>query len=233
VNFLDLGILLIFAFFLLAGWYRGFFCTLLSIGAYTLSCGIALILMPVASNLVKNNAKLYTMALYYAEGGELVRDVELSKTAISSLSSEQLSGIMESANLPLPMGSRISENIAREAFAKDGLTTLGEYFNQTIVNVFINILCVLLVFIVLRLLFAFVINLIDYARNGYPILSGADGILGASFGLIRGFLAMYILFLLAPVALIVLPKVKDYLDASYFGAFFYNSNFLLRLISGV
>jgi len=170
VNFLDLGILLIFAFFLLAGWYRGFFCTLLSIGAYTLSCGLALILMPVASNLVKNNAKLYTMALYYAEGGELVRDVELSKTAISSLSSEQLSGIMESANLPLPMGSRISENIAREAFAKDSLTTLGEYFNQTIVNVFINILCVLLVFIVLRLLFAFVINLIRRVFRAYSRL---------------------------------------------------------------
>lgn len=232
MNFVDIGVLLIFAFFLLAGWYRGFFYTLLSLGAYTLSCALALLLMPVASTLVKNNATLYTMALYYAEGEELVRDVELSKTAISSLSSEQLLGVMESAELPIPMGSRISENIAREVFAKDGLTTLGEYFNQTIVNVFINILCVLLVFVVLRLILTFVINLIDYARDGYPVLSGADGLVGACFGLIRGFLALYMLFLLAPVALTVMPSTKDYMDASYFGSFFYNSNFILRLISG-
>lgn len=232
INLLDIAVLAVFAFFLLAGWYRGFVNTLLSLGAYTLSCAGALLLRPLLTNWVEGNAELYSMALYYAEGAELVNNVELSRTAVSTLSAEQLSGVMEKAALPVPMGARITENIAREAFAKDGITTLGEYFNQTIVNVFINIACVLLLFVVIRLLFAFAIHLVDYARNGYPVLHSADGLMGACFGLIRGFLAMYIVFMLAPVALIILPKVGEFIDASYFGSFFCNSNFLLRLIPG-
>jgi uncharacterized membrane protein required for colicin V production len=232
VNLLDIAVLALFAFFLLSGWYRGFMNTLFSLVAYTISCGVALLARPLLENAVKHSADLYSAVLYYAEGAELVGDVELSRTAISSLSSEQISGVMEKAQLPLPMGARITENIAREAFAKDGLTTLGDYFNQTIVSVFINILCVLLLFVAVRLLLAFVIHMIDYARNGYPVLHTTDGLLGGCFGLIRGFLAMYILFMLAPIALIVLPSLIKYIDASYFGSFFYNSNFLLRLIPG-
>ncbi len=232
MNLLDVAVLALFAFFLLSGWYRGFVNTLLSLVAYTVSCGLALLIRPLLENAVKHSADIYNAVLYYAEGGELVGDVELSRTAISQLSAEQLSGVMENAQLPVPMGARITTNIAREAFAKDGLTTLGDYFNQTIVNVFINILCVLLLFVAIRLLLGFVIHMIDYARDGYPVLHTTDGLLGACFGLIRGFLAMYVLFMLAPIALIVLPSLVKYIDASYFGSFFYNSNFLLRLIPG-
>lgn len=223
----------LFAFFLLAGWYSGFMNTLLSLGAYTLSCGLAFLFRPLLANWVRGNASLYSMALYYAEGGELVRDTALAHTNISNLSSEQLSGVLENAQLPIPMATRISQNIAKEAFAKDGILTLGDYFNQTIVNVFINILCILLFFIVIRLLFAFVIHLIDYARKGYPVLHTADGLFGATFGLIRGFLAMYLVFLITPVILIVLPKLSGYLTSSFFGNFFYHSNFLLRLVPGL
>ncbi len=232
MNLLDIAVLALFAFFLLAGWYRGFVNTLLSLAAYALSCGAALLARPLLENAVKQSADIYSSVLYYAEGAELVGDVELSRTAISSLSSEQISGVMEKAQLPLPMGARITENIARETFSKNGLTTLGDYFNQTIVNVFINILCVLLIFVAVRLLLAFVIHMVDYARNGYPVLHITDGLLGGCFGLIRGFLAMYVLFMLAPIALIVLPSLVKYIDSSYFGSFFYNSNFLLRLIPG-
>ncbi|MDL2258447.1 CvpA family protein [Eubacteriales bacterium OttesenSCG-928-K08] len=233
MSIIDIVVLAVFAFFVLSGWYRGLVSTLLSIGAYIVSAGLALIMRPLLSNLVFSNASLYNMALYYAEGAEFVYDVELSKSAISQLGSSQLSVVMERAELPIPVGTRISENIAKEAFAADGLTTLGEYFNQTIVNVFINLLCVLVLFVAIRLIFAFIINMIDYARRGYPVLQSADGLIGAGFGLIRGFLAMYIIFLVTPAVLIVLPSIGDYLFDSFFGTFFYNTNFLLRLIPGI
>lgn len=233
INILDIAVMLLFAFFLLAGWYLGFVNTLLSLGAYTLSCGLSLLFHPLLANWVKGNENLYNMALYYAEGAELVKDVELARANISSLGSAQLAGIMEAAELPIPMKARITQNIAKEAFAQDGIFSLGEYFNQTIINVFINIMCVLILFVIIRLLFMFFIHLFDYARKGYPVLQTADGLLGACFGLIRGFLAMFIVFMVVPVALIVLPTLSTFLADSFFGSFFYNSNFLLRLIPGI
>ena len=232
MNILDIAVLLLFAVFLLGGWYRGFVHTVLSLGAYVLAFAFALTLRPLVTNAIKADEQLYTMALYYTEGAELVQDVELSKTPISALSAEQLSGVMENATLPVPMGQRISENIAREAFLEDGASTLGQYFNLTIVNVFINLFAVLALFTVVRLLLAFAIHLITYARNGFPVLHTADGLLGACFGLIRGFLAMYLIFLLVPIVLIILPKAGELIDASYFGGFFSHSNLLLRLIPG-
>lgn len=233
MNILDIAVLALFAFFLLSGFYRGFLHTILSLGAYVLAFVFALAMRPLVTNAIKADAELYNMALYYTEGAEFVGDVELANTSIASISAEQLSGVMENATLPVPMGERISENIAREAFLADGATTLGEYFNLTIVSVFINLLGVLLLFLVLRMLFAFVIHLVAYARRGLPVLHTADGLLGACFGLIRGFLAMYLLFLLVPIVLIILPKAGELIDASYFGSFFYNSNLLLRLIPGI
>ena len=232
MTLVDMVILLLFAFFVLTGWYRGLINTLFSLGAYLLSGGLAFLLRPLLANWVKAKDTLYTTALYYAEGAEFVYDVELSKTAVSELSAEQLGVVMEKADLPIPMATRITENIAKEAFSKEGLSTLGEYFNQTIVSVVINLLCVLVIFLVIRALFAFVINMLDYARKGYPVLQSADGLISAGFGLIRGFLAMYIFFLLVPVAMVVLPKVGDILEESFFGTFFYTSNFLLRMIPG-
>lgn len=233
MNLLDIAVLLLFLVFLLGGWYRGFLHTVLSLVAYVLTFALALALRPLVTNSIKADEQLYTMALYYTEGEELVQDVELARTPISALSAEQLSGVMENATLPVPMGERISENIAREAFAEEGATTLGEYFNQTIVNVFLNLLAVLGLFAAIRLLFMFVIHLVTYARNGLPVLHSADGLLGACFGLIRGFLAMYLIFLVVPIVLIVLPKAGGFIDASFFGSFFYNSNLLLRLIPGM
>ncbi len=232
MNLLDIAVLLLFAVFLLGGWYRGFVHTVLSLGAYLLAFALALAFRPLVTNTIKADDQLYTMALYYTEGAELVQDMELSKTPISALSAEQLSGVMETATLPVPMGERISENIAREAFAEEGASTLGEYFNLTIVNVFLNLLAVLVLFAAIRLVFMFVIHLVTYARNGLPVLHSADGLLGACFGLIRGFLAMYLIFLIVPILLIILPKVGDFIEGSYFGSFFYNSNLLLRLIPG-
>lgn len=232
LNILDLAVLILFAYFLLAGWYAGFVNTLFSLGAYTLSCGLSLLLHPLLANWVKSNAGLYNAALYYAEGAELVKDVEFARANISSLGSAQLAGIMESAKLPIPMEARITQNIAREAFAKADIFTLGEYFNQTIINVVINIACVLILFVLIRLVFSFVIHLLDYARKGYPTLQTADGLLGACFGLIRGFLAMFIVFMIVPVVLIILPTLGSFFADSFFGNFFYNSNFLLRLIPG-
>jgi hypothetical protein len=122
-----------------------------------------------------------------------ITDVELTRASISSISSEQLHTVLENADMPIPMDRCVMKNIASEAFSKTGVTTLGDYFNQTIVCVVINILALLLLFTILRLLFGFVIRGVEYGRGGFPVLSRADGLIGAGVGLIHGVLMLFVI----------------------------------------
>lgn len=232
MNFIDIAILLILAITILGGLYRGFVNTALNVCATAISILFGRILIPIVSGIVKGNAELFQMLLYYTEGSEYVAitDVELTRAPISAISSDQLHTVLTNAGMPLPMDRCVLKNIASEAFSSSGITTLGDYFNQTIVCVVINILALLILFVVLRLLFGFLIRGVEFGRGGFPVLSRGDGIIGAGVGLIHGVLMLFVIFLTVPVMLTVLPKLYEFLSESFFGEFFYKANFLLAII---
>lgn len=235
MNLLDIVIIAVLLFFMLSGFYKGFLSTALATSAFIVSWLISLIFMPLAANSVKMNDDLYNMMLYYTEGSEFINDIELSRAQISSVSENQLSEILSQSDIPFPMGKRIPANIANERFADQGISTLGDYFNQTIVCVFINILVFLFIFIIIRAILALVINGVDYAWV-FPKLQNGDAVLGGCMGLIRGIFAMFLGFMLLPIMLTVLGDfevIRDFIDGSFFVPFFYHSNFLLSLIPGV
>lgn len=232
MNFIDIGILLVLAICVLGGYYRGFVSTVLAIVATVFSFLVGRLCVPLISAGIRGHEKLYSMMLYYTEGSEYVAatDVELTRAPISQVSSEQLKTILDNANMPLPMDKAVTKNIATEAFSTDGITTLGDYFNQTIVCVVINIFALVAVFLVMRILLGLIIRGVDYACGGYPVLQRGDGAIGASLGLIHGVLLLFVIFLLLPIGLTVLPKIYEFLSESFFGEFFYKANFLIRLI---
>ena len=232
MNFIDIAILLILAITILGGLYRGFVNTALNICATIGSILFGRILIPLVSGLIKGSAELFNTMLYYTEGSEYVAitDVELTRAPISGISAEQLHAVLQNADMPIPMDRCVMKNIASEAFRASGVTTLGDYFNQTIVCVVINILALLLLFTVLRLLFGFLIRGVEFGRGGFPVLSHGDSIIGAGLGLIHGVLVLFVIFLIVPVMLTVLPKLYEFLSESFFGEFFYQANFLLSII---
>ncbi len=236
MNLLDVAILAVFLFFVLNGVYKGFLSTLLSVGAYIISWLMAFILLPLGANAVKGSQTLFNTMLYYTEGSEYVKDVELARQSISSIGTEKLGQILANADLPYPMGKQITANVAKEAFAQQGITTLGDYFNQTIVCVFINILMFLLIFLLIRAAMGFLINGVDYAWT-LPQLRAGDSALSAGLGLVRGILAVFLLFMLLPPVLIVLQGklgfVTELVEGSTMARFFYRSNFLLSMMPGV
>lgn len=232
MNFIDIAILLILAITILGGLYRGFVSTALNIGATIGSILFGRILIPIVSGLIKSSADLFGMMLYYTEGSEYVAitDVELTRTPIANISADQLHTVLENADMPIPMDRCVLKNIASEAFRDSGVTTLGDYFNQTIVCVVINIIAMLVLFALLRILFGFIVRGIEYGRGGYPVLSHGDGVIGAGLGLIHGVLMLFVIFMIVPVLLTVLPRLYEFLSESFFGEFFYKANFLLSII---
>lgn len=234
MNFIDAAILLILAITILGGYYRGFVSTALNTVATLLSWLFSLVTMPLVANSIKGQEKLFNMMLYYTEGSEYVAmtDVELTRTPIADISSEQLRTVIQNADMPRPMGSCVTRNIATEAFSASGINTLGDYFNQTIVCVVINIIAVLIMFLILRIVFGLIIRGVEYGRGGFPVLQRWDGAIGAGLGLLHGVLMIFVLFLAVPILLTVLPKLYEFLSASFFGEFFYQANPFIALIPG-
>ncbi len=232
MNLIDAAILLVLAITILGGYYRGFVSTVLNIAATLLAWLIGRVSIPVVSELVKHNEKLFSMLLYYTEGSEYVAitDVELTRAPISTISSEQLHLVLENADMPLPMDACVTKNIVTEAFRGSGITTLGDYFNQTIVCVVVNIVSLLIVFLVARVIFGFLIRGVEYGQGGFLVLQRGDGLIGAGLGLIHGVLLLFVLFLTVPLMLTALPKLYEFLSESFFGEFFYKANFFLSLI---
>ena len=235
MNLIDIAVIGVLALFILHGIYKGFLPTLLSIGAYILAWLAAIVLLPVGSNSIRGSEKLFNTMLYYTEGSEYVNDVELARKSIDELSTDTLNAVFAKADLPYPMAKNIADNIARESFAENGITTLGDYFNQTIVIVFINILVFIAMFAIIRIILAFIINGVDYAWT-LPKLRVADRAIAGGIGLIRGILAVFLLFMLLPIVLIVLQGkfafLTDMVNDSMMAKFFYRTNFLLSMMPG-
>lgn len=238
MNLLDCCVIAVFAMYILRGLYKGFISTALGVGAFILSWLLALLFMGAGAKIVKNSAQLYDMMLYYTEGSEYISDnvgVESARLNIDQISSDDLDSIVERAGVPYPMDKEIRENIAKNAFADQKVTTLGDYFNLTIVSVFINILSFFAFFILFRFIFAFLIEGVDYAWR-LPLLRSGDSLLGGALGIVRGMLSLFLLFMLMPVLLSVVGQfdlIVDMVENSFFAPFFYYSNFLLSLIPGV
>ena len=234
MNAIDVGVLLILAIAVLSGFYRGFINAALGAVATVISYVAGFIFLPLVSGAIKGHESLYNMLLYYTEGAEYVAatDVELTRIPISQISSDRLRTIVDNADMPIPMGRRVIQNVASEAFANQGVTTLGDYFNLTIVSVVINIFSLLIIFTGLRVVLAIIIQSIEYGRNGFPSLVRGDGLIGAGIGLIQGLLILFAIFLLMPICLTVLPKLYVFVSESFFGNFFYKANVFLYLIPG-
>ena len=225
-------ILVVLGLCILAGYYRGVIYSAVSIGVTLLSFLLALLLIPVIAGPVRESKTLYGSLLYYFEGYESVSktSVEMIHDPVASIDGETLSEVVENAALPLPLGSAVTKNIRREAYADRGITTLGDYFNQTIVDVVLNILSLLFLFVCIRILLGFILRMVDYGRNGLPSLKRFDAVYSCGIGFLHGVVLLFIFFMLVPILLMIVPRLGAVITKNPFGGFFYRMNPFVWLV---
>lgn len=228
----DLVIILILAIALLAGYYRGVVYSALSLGVSILSFALALMLCTTLSGAVQKRQSLYEMMLYYFEGYEYINEtsVELVHVSVAQVGDKELSVVVKNADMPSPFDRAVTNNVKKQVYEDRGIYSLGDYFNQTMVDTVLNILSLLLLFLVFRLLLGFVLRLIDFGAAGLPRLRRLDVPLSCGIGLLHGIFLVFVLFMLVPLALVVVPRLSKFLEESFMGEFFYKGNLLLRMV---
>ena len=231
----DLVILLILAIALLAGYYRGLVYSAVSLGLSILSFAMALLLCTTLSGAVQKRQNIYEMMLYYFEGYEYVNEtsVELVHVSVSKISEKDLSIVVKNANMPPPFDAAVSKNVKDQVYESRGIYSLGDYFNQTMVDTVLNILSLLVLFLVIRLLLGFVLRLIDFGAAGLPRLKRFDVPLSCGIGLLHGIFLVFVIFMSVPLLLVIVPRLILFIEDSLLGDFFYRGNLLLRMVPTV
>ena len=225
-------ILVILGLCILAGYYRGVIYSAISLGLTLLSFFLALLLIPVVAGPVRSSETLYGGLLYNFEGYEYVNrtSVEMIHDPAASLDDAQLNEVIKNADMAIPFGSAIRKNIRNEAYRDSGITTLGDSFNQTIVDVVLNILSLLFLFVCIRILLGFILHMVDYGRNGLPSLKRFDAVYSCGIGFLHGVVLLFIFFMLVPILLMIVPRLGAIITKNPFGGFFYRMNPFVWLV---
>ncbi|MBR0135167.1 MAG: hypothetical protein IJM18_03120, partial [Clostridia bacterium] len=164
MNILDFAIIAVLGLFVLAGVYKGFLHTAIDILCYMLCAVFAFLMTPLISFRVEQNEKVFNTMLYYTEGSEYIYDVEYIKKNIAEIPNSELEEIYSRSEAAYPMNERIRANVEEAAFESSNIYTLGDYFNQTMVLVSVNIIVFFLLFVALRIILAFFVGWWNYAK---------------------------------------------------------------------
>ena len=231
MNIVDYVIIAIIALSTLWGLYRGFIQSVLSMGACLISVYSAYTFYPALARSIQSSEGLVVSLIHYTDASSRIGDLELALSNVAALPENAITGILTNVNLPAPLDTVLSYNLENRVFAS--LNSVSDYVNQTIVSVALNILCFLACFVISFIVLSILINLIR-AVFRFPLLKQLDWLFGGAFGLARGVLLCFALFLLVPLVATIVPleAFNSLLNESTLAGLFNNGTFLLSVMNG-
>ena len=213
LNLLDITIIVILAFYLISGMYRGFITSLLGTFGFVGAWFGAQQLYPRVAQLALSNQSLMAVLNQYLEPENFFETHTQAVSTVSEVIAGGESAIqsaLASVSNKLSVISKAFEaNVRAQMFQRLGINTLADYLDQTIWQAVFNVVAFLLCFIALYVLACLVVNLLDHVIS-FPLVRGFDWLLGGIFGLARGLVIVVLLMCLLPAIIqIVSPEFAD------------------------
>ena len=213
LNLLDITIIVILAFYLISGMYRGFITSLLTTIGFVGAWFGAQQLYPKVAQLALSNQTLMAVLNQYLEPENFFQSHTQAVSTVSEVIAGGESAIqaaVASVSDKLQVISKAFEaNVRAQMFQRLGINTLADYLDQTIWQAVFNVLAFLLCFIALYALVCLVVNLLDHVIS-FPLVRGFDWLLGGIFGVARGLVIVVLVMCLVPaIVQIVSPEFAD------------------------
>jgi len=232
MNIVDYIILGVIGVSVLFGLYRGFISSVLNMGGGLASFLGAFWLYPKMAEMIQSNEGLQKTLAHYLEPGSGL-DLAMSGTQVNALGVSGVQQVLDKVSLPAPLDSILRVNLENSVFSNLGISTVGEYVNQTILQASINILCFVVCFILMYFIISCVFNVIR-AIFRFPVLKQLDGLAGGIFGLLRGLLLCLAVFTLVPLVQTMVPleMIDELLEGSALAPVFMNGNLITAIMNG-
>lgn len=214
MNYIDIITILVFACSVVLGYKKGFLRTITGLFALVLSLYLSTVLYPYVSELVMNTPVYDTV-------------YENTESLVTITDKEDSAPNVKTGKLNLP--TEFTKDIEKEI--DEATDTVAENVAKTVASASVKIICILFLFILIRLLLFIITKLAGVIRR-LPVIGWGDALLGGLFGIVRGFLILYILFALVTFVASVAPEsvfVRDVKHAE-FARVIYNNNVLLDFL---
>ena len=213
LNLLDITIIVILAFYLISGMYRGFITSLLTTIGFVGAWFGAQHFYPRVAQLALSNQSLMAVLNQYLEPETFFESHTQAVSTVSEViaggESAIQSAVASVSNKLAVISKAFEANIRAQMFQRLGINTLADYLDQTIWQAVFNVLAFLLCFIALYVLVCLVVNLLDHVIS-FPMVRGFDWLLGGLFGLARGLVVVVLILCLVPaIVQIVSPEFAD------------------------
>jgi len=231
MNIVDILILAVLAFCLLAGMHKGFMASLLSTIGFVGSWFGARMVYERIANLALSNTTLMAVLNQYLEPEGFFASQSQAMTTVAEVVSGGEAAIQAAVSTVSQkisiIASAFEANIRNQAFAKLNITTLADYLDQTIWQSVFNVLAFILAFVVIYAVVMLLVNLLDRVVR-FPVLRMFDWLLGGIFGIARGLVVAVLLLCLVPsvVSLISPELMQGMLDESALYGFITQLDFM-------
>ncbi len=234
MNIIDLGIILVLGLGFLLGWYKGFLVTALNVASYFVSWIIAVASYSSLASFILEKTNFDNTLLYFTAGAEKLSDMSVANVSINELGFEKIQEIISTSNLPKPIEGMMLDNIVNNAFASQGITTLSDYFNQTLINLSLSLISFLIIFFAVKLVCTFAIGLVDYVVK-LPVLKQFDKVIGGGIGVLQAAIFVWVVFAIVPILMSVLPleDFNNLIQGSLLGRLFFNGNIIFNVLKSV
>ncbi len=232
MNAIDIGILIIVGISVLYGIYHGFLRTVLSVACFLLSIWLAFLFGPRLYAALRNSTGLTATLATYTDAIARVGDFDLASLDVAGLSGDTVEQVIKSVDLPGEIASVLEKNLTGEVFSGGALHTVNDYVSTTVVSAALNVLCYIACFLAGSLLLSLLAGLISHVFD-FPLLKMLDWLAGGVFGVFRGLIIVYVIFLIIPIACSMMPTdfFEELLEASKLAGFFRNGGYFATVVS--
>lgn len=234
MNIIDIVVLVILGVSMVYGLYKGFVHSLLSLACGLISLLLAFSFSPKLAAYLSGSAGVSSTLATYTDAVARVGDYSLASSSVEFLSDDTINQILANVNLPDEIETVLEKNLQNRSFQNSGLTTVNDYVSNTIVSIAVNVLCFIVCYAVAYLLLSLVVNLIHHVFR-LPLLKQLDWLAGGVFGLLRGAVLLYIIFLALPLinTIISLEALDTLIAESTLAPIFQSGGLFAKVISGI
>lgn len=236
MNIIDIIILVILGLSLVAGMYKGFLASMLSLLGF---CGAwigAYATYGFLASTVSNNLDLMSLFTNLIGAADLFDTPELANLDVVNATAANIEQAISEINIPL-ISDLFRSNVGGQVFANQGLTKMYEYLTQTLLTSALNVVSFIIMFAIIYIAVLLVVNLLNNVFR-FPELRHLDWFLGGVFGMVRGAVIVMLIFAVIPTVSSALESMNisllsDLVNASTFGKFFESSNLVANTLQTI
>lgn len=236
MNIVDIVALVILAFSLFSGMYKGFITSTLALLGF---CGAWIASLASYQYLVAAvtaNEGLMKVFSGLTSAVDLFKTTTLANLQVAAATTADIDQAVGEIGIPV-INELFRKNVVGKVFANSGLSTMSEYLSQTLLETVLNVASFVLMFIVIYAAILLIVNMLNNVFR-FPALRHLDWLLGGLFGLVRGAVIVMLIFAVIPTVSSALESMNisllsDLVSASTFEKFFESSNLVANTLQTI